>query len=150
MKIEKFKTFLRNSGADILENTDEWMILRFRTKNCPASIIYQKKNGSYTFIGEAKEAYDAMMSKDVWRSMPAGLKKKKRAQKDILERDGAECFFCGIDTTEENRTLEHLLSVAHGGNNDQANLVIACESCNNEVGDMPIIDKVRYREGKRI
>lgn len=144
MKAAKFKTFLKNSGAEILEPTNPYEVVRFRTKH-GVSVMYEGKKG-YSFTGEAKEAYEAMKKKNVWSSTPQGHRKRKKVTALILERDGVDCFYCGKETDDQTRSLEHILSVADGGNNDPANLAIACKSCNLAVGNMPIIEKIKYRE----
>jgi len=144
MKVDKFKSFLKSSGAEILEPTNPYEVVRFRTKN-GVSVVYTGKRG-YSFTGEAKEALDAMEKKNVWTIISSGLKEKREKLKLLIERDGLECFFCTKETTEDSRTIEHLLSVSSGGNNNMANLVLACKDCNIAVGDMPIIDKIRYKD----
>lgn len=148
MKADKFKQYLQQSGAEILEPTNPYEVVRFRTVN-GVSIIYKNKRGSLTFTGEAEEAYERMERKSPWTIISKGLKQKRKTLAEIIRRDGTACFFCAKETTEENRTLEHLLAVIHGGSNNPANLVIACNSCNQSVGNMPIIDKIKYRETLR-
>lgn len=149
MNVEKFKTWLSIAGAEILKPTNEYEVLRFKTPN-GVSIIYKNKKGIYSFQGESTEAYASFKKGNIWLAESVGVKAKKRKRKELIERDGCNCFFCGKETTEENRTIEHLLSVAHGGNNSLANLVLACHECNQNVGDMPIIEKVKYRELQRM
>ena len=78
----------------------------------------------------------------------------------VAARQGSYCFWCGIKIIRESRipsanclskngrtvvylcgnelreeavgTIDHLVRVADGGNNDPANLVISCRSCNSE------------------
>jgi 5-methylcytosine-specific restriction endonuclease McrA len=144
MNIDKFKTFLKISGAELQKTTNEYELVRFRTIN-GVSVVYKGKRG-YSFTGEAQEAFDAMRKSTVWTIMPRGLKEKKQTQKALLKRDGTRCFYCNVITTVETRTIEHLLSVSNGGNNNLANLVISCKSCNQAVGDIPILEKIAYRD----
>lgn len=65
---------------------------------------------------------------------------------EIYKRDGGICFYCGVHLTEEEASLEHLLSTTHGGNNDKNNLTIACKPCNLEAGAKSIVKKVRFRD----
>lgn len=143
-KTAKFKTFLRKSGAIILEPTNPYELVRFKTKN-GVSVVYTGKRG-LSFTGESREAYDTMMSKNAWNIIPDGLKEKKKTLSELIERDGPNCFYCGEETDDESRSIEHLLSVDHGGNNHLSNLVVSCRQCNVAVGNMPIIEKVKYRE----
>lgn len=147
MRVDKFKLFLVASGAELLEPTNCYEVVRFRTKN-GVSVVYEGKRG-YSFTGESAEALKAMEKKNAWTIIPNGLKEKKKSLKSLIERDGIMCFFCGVDTIDENITIEHLLSTSNGGNNNMANLVIACKDCNSAVGEMPIVDKINYRDTVR-
>lgn len=150
MNTEKLKTFLKASGAEILEPTNQYEVVRFKTMN-GVSVIYTGKRG-YSFTGEAKEAVEAMKKKNTWTIESNGMKKKKKAIAAIIERDGQNCFYCSCKLHKPNSgllptmTIEHLLSVADGGNNNVSNLVLACKPCNTAVADSPIIEKVKYRE----
>ncbi|MEW5927813.1 MAG: HNH endonuclease [Gemmatimonadota bacterium] len=69
---------------------------------------------------------------------------------DHRMRDGsavclaAHCWYCGVATTEPvqpgepqvptMRTREHQLPRSRGGGNDPANVVLACQGCNNRKG----------------
>lgn len=64
----------------------------------------------------------------------------------LVERDGPDCWYCGIETTPETRTIEHLLAQAHGGNDEMANLCIACEPCNLVAAALDIVAKVARRD----
>lgn len=68
---------------------------------------------------------------------------------EVYNRDGKQCWYCGIDLTFEQSTTEHLLATAHGGSKNNHNMTIACSPCNAEAGDLPIVEKVALRELKR-
>jgi 5-methylcytosine-specific restriction protein A len=44
----------------------------------------------------------------------------------ILRRDSHTCVYCGAPA----ETVDHIVASAHGGSDDDTNLVAACESCN--------------------
>lgn len=144
MNVDKFTTYLREAGAEILAPTNEYEVIRFRTIN-GVSVVYQGKRG-YTFTGEAKEAFQRFEKKNIWNIQGRPDKKKNETLLALIERDdGTDCFFCGIPTyAGENQTIEHFLPVADGGNNNLKNLCIACKSCNLAVGNMPIVDKIKF------
>ncbi len=48
----------------------------------------------------------------------------------VYERDGYECRYCRKQLTRFTATLDHVQSVAEGGNNSLENLVTACLDCN--------------------
>jgi hypothetical protein len=60
----------------------------------------------------------------------------------VFERDGYLCRYCHKQLTRFTATLDHVISVAEGGNNSLENLVTACLDCNSPknkraVGDFP-------------
>lgn len=146
-RIDKLNTFLIAGGAVILETTNEYEVTRFRTDN-GVNVIYSSRKRGITCVGpDAAEAYDKFNKDNVWQMVRRKDKERKKIQTAILERDGPCCFFCGKETVEgEDRSIEHILSIAHGGNNNKANLTIACIPCNQAVGDMTVVEKIKYRE----
>jgi 5-methylcytosine-specific restriction endonuclease McrA len=75
--------------------------------------------------------------------MPWALKgtKKRQLKEAVLERDGPDCHWCGVETIpvpsghegpllDGHRTLDHVLRRREGGPDEAANLVIACNLCN--------------------
>lgn len=55
---------------------------------------------------------------------------KKSLRFEIFKRDKFTCRYCGAQPPEVVLHVDHVLPVAAGGTNDEANLVTACESCN--------------------
>lgn len=145
---DKFKTFLAESGAELLKPTNPYEVIRFKTVN-GVSVIYTGKRGM-SFTGEAQEAFDAFQKRDIWQIKRRDEKELEKIKSQILERDGGECFYCNAQTVDgENRSVEHILSISHGGNNNLANLAFACVNCNQAVGNMSIVEKIEYRETLR-
>lgn len=69
----------------------------------------------------------------------------------IFARDGGACVYCGVPTHRLQKglsrsphlaTLDHVLPRSMGGPLSQANLVLACQACNNERG---IMDAQEFR-----
>jgi DNA-binding CsgD family transcriptional regulator len=48
----------------------------------------------------------------------------------ILERDQYTCQYCGQSAPNVRLEVDHRLSLADGGTNDDSNLVTACWACN--------------------
>lgn len=56
----------------------------------------------------------------------------------VLERDGWQCYLCGVSTPRELRgtyndnapELEHIIALANGGAHSVANTACACRKCN--------------------
>ena len=53
---------------------------------------------------------------------------------DIFRRDGFTCQYCGRQPSDVVLEVDHITPVAEGGDNDQMNLVTACEDCNRGKG----------------
>jgi len=49
----------------------------------------------------------------------------------VMERDQYRCKKCG---DYRNLSIDHIVSIANGGGNDEANLQILCQPCNQDKG----------------
>lgn len=49
---------------------------------------------------------------------------------DILKRDSFTCQYCGASPPDVRLHVDHVIPVALGGTNHDANLVTACQACN--------------------
>lgn len=65
----------------------------------------------------------------------------------IFARDGGRCVYCGVDTHRLGKglsrspalaTLDHVVPRSMGGPLNLANLVLACQACNNRRGVMDV------------
>lgn len=54
----------------------------------------------------------------------------KRTRYEVLRRDNHTCRYCGASAPEVKLTVDHVMPVALGGNDDPSNLVAACVDCN--------------------
>lgn len=140
--------FLETGGAEILPITNPYELARFTSAN-GVCVVYQNKKGALSYSNEhAKVAVRRFMDGKPWNATV----KHKRIQRESIEvkllaRDGNQCFYCREKFTDDNpATLEHLLSVTHGGNNNINNLALAHESCNQEAGNLSIVDKIKMRK----
>ena len=59
-------------------------------------------------------------------------------KQQILDKTSGLCAYCGTGLTLESMTVDHIISISHGGENDLDNLVPACWSCNHLKGSMPL------------
>lgn len=148
---ERFERFVADRGGEVLAPTSEWELVRFRANNLTA-IIYTKANGSVTFHGGAKTAWDAYLRQNKW-SAGNKTKRKKGGQsvviQSLIRRDGHECFYCGRNVADDDASVEHVVPLNAGGTNHIANKVLAHRQCNSEAGHMSVIEKVKLREAKR-
>lgn len=52
--------------------------------------------------------------------------------------DADECAYCQVALTDQNRTIDHRVSVLRGGSNKLRNLCLACKPCNSRKGAMDL------------
>lgn len=148
MNVEKFKTWLGNCGAEVLAPTNPYELVRFRTEN-GVSVVYTGKRGT-TFTGESEQAYNLFKQGKKWRVISRKRQQLTHLKARIASRDGKECFYCGVRFKNLDRyTVEHLLNFSHGGTENINNLALACQPDNLAVGNMSIVEKVKYRDAKR-
>lgn len=148
-RLPKFTAWLKARGAQLLEATNEWELLRFKA-NGRTSIVYAKADNSLTFTGEAAKAWRSFESSGPWRGCePVKRSKKSTTEvRALLARDGDDCFLCckplGADVT-----VEHLVAVSHGGPNHLSNKVLMHRPCNERVDHLSVAEKVRLRDQLR-
>lgn len=61
----------------------------------------------------------------------------------LLFEQGGACFFCGDGLNKANASVEHLLSKASGGTDDEGNVVACCKSLNSLLGSKPLKEKIQ-------
>jgi hypothetical protein len=54
----------------------------------------------------------------------------KRARFEVFKRDGFRCTYCGQRPPEVVLVVDHVVPVASGGTNEEANLTTSCYTCN--------------------
>lgn len=147
-EINKFKKYVSERGAIILDPTSEWEVLRFRTQN-GVSVVYKNKNGRLTYTGESIDAWAAFTSnKFSWRAVDVKRKNLKDKKIKLANRDGKRCFYHGEKMDFDQLTIEHLLNKSHGGNDHESNLCLSCADCNTIVGNWPLTKKMLWRDTK--
>ncbi len=145
---QRFNEFLELGGAEMLLLTNDYEISRFKTVN-GVCVVYQTKKGKVSFSNEfAKAAFEAFLGGKKWNAHKVFVRTaRQKVENQLLKRDGNSCFYCGTKFTDElPPTLEHILSIADGGNNNVANLALCCEDCNLKAASLPIVEKVRLRD----
>ncbi|MBY0483472.1 hypothetical protein [Nitrosomonas sp.] len=73
--IPKFREWLSERGAQVLEPTNEWELIRFKSGQ-ETSVIYKNKAGALTFVGISKEAFEKFRINGDWRAVPATKRRK--------------------------------------------------------------------------
>lgn len=141
MKQCKFKIWLQQNGAEILPVTNEHEEIRF--KGSEVGVKYKSGKFSSTY---AENAYLCYKNNKKWNGGPISTGRKVSYKKEkiyLLKRDGGDCFFCGKPLIFDI-TLEHLIPLTSGGQNNLSNMVLAHEKCNYEVNHKSIVEKVKY------
>lgn len=141
--------WLRQCGADVLAPTNPFEVARFRARG-GVHVIYTGRRGikANGFGSECLSAFEA------GRRLSMGITTKPRTslarlKAGLAERDGLECFYCGLFVSEADMTIEHLVSRHKGGPDHMDNLVLAHEPCNKEADNLPLVEKIKLREKLR-
>ncbi|MBW4564347.1 MAG: HNH endonuclease [Mojavia pulchra JT2-VF2] len=53
----------------------------------------------------------------------------------VFQRDKYQCQSCGKTTLETDLTIDHIIPLARGGQNDISNLQTLCYTCNQQKKD---------------
>ena len=150
--IPLFRTWLEGRGAIIEPITNEWEDLRFRTSN-GIGILYHNKHGYMSHGGDALRCWIAFKDDTAIGNLAPmkGVRGKKTDGEILLlaHRDGWNCFYCEWTLDFGTVTREHLVPVAHGGSDHAGNIVLACVKCNSDMGNLPLIEKLRRRDAVR-
>jgi hypothetical protein len=78
-----------------------------------------------------------------------GYQRKRQAEVDaLIARDGTLCFLCGCQLGNDI-TREHLVPRHLGGPDVLANMTLAHTACNQKLGQLAVMDKIRLREAYR-
>lgn len=140
--INKFKRWLVKHGAVLLDPTNEYELVRFKTDNGVSIIYTNSKNRPPKMVGESREAYDAFLGNRPWKSIHrdrANLSKKKAG---LAVRDGRKCFACWDVLPLDKLTIEHILSFSQGGTDNDYNLCLLCGPCNGLMDNLPVVQKI--------
>lgn len=155
-----YERWLTDSGAAILPTTNPYEVLRYtlpRDGKFDTFVIYQKKNGRMTWPGDTWKHYKAFagnghlilpddpVERAVVRKKNNGTSKPKQKRVKLVARDGTDCWFCGQEMAEDDRTIEHLVPKHDGGGNGLTNLVLAHAMCNHYAADAPLAEKIDLR-----
>lgn len=147
MDTKKFHDWLRTQGAQLLPTTNPYEVARFiaHGRTC---IVYQDSRGYTSATGFAQECVDAFRD---GQRLNMGFTQKPRSSMHklkmvLLERDGPNCFFCGVLMLDGDITVEHLVGRGKGGPDHQDNLALAHDGCNQFADNLPLIEKIKMRE----
>jgi len=165
----KFAAWLTENGAEIGRQTNPYEVIRYRayspgSRKALTHIVYSKDNGLLNFQGGSREHYQAFMDgvaptgfripaldrKDQRvAGEPDSPTKSERRRAKLLERDGSDCWFCGIPMGSDI-TIEHLVPKSARGPDALANYALAHAVCNHAAADMPLVQKIELRAKMRL
>lgn len=143
-KMTAFRDWLSGCGAQVLEPTNDWELVRFKAGD-ETSIIYRNKVGGVRYTGLAEPAWRAFSRGLAWRAKPPTIRKKRMSPmvRTIRARDGDLCFYCQRQVGADSESVEHLVAVTHGGPNHISNLFLAHKDCNAQAGHLSAPEKIR-------
>lgn len=148
--VGKFEEWLRSQGCEILPLTNEFELIRFRGK-LGTGVLYRSKNGGMSVSSRMVfDALNCFNSAKKWhgKGKPSKRSGGSKHKRELIDRDGLYCFYCGNEFLPKDLTQEHLHAVCQGGSDRIENKVLACKDCNDEAGIMPVIEKIKLRESK--
>lgn len=141
-----FTAWLVRCGAEVLEATNEWEVIRFTT-NTGIAVVHADKRGTLSSWGNgSKDAFIAFRTSQPWRATARqhsrGGKWKRERLEAVMARDGDTCPFCGHAMPADDMTLEHFVPLATGGSNHLSNLLAAHEDCNKRASHLSVRQKI--------
>ena len=71
--------------------------------------------------------------------------KRVRELRDKIKDKYCTCFFCGEFIERKLRTIDHLISLAKGGDDSEENMVVSCHQCNSEKADLDIDEYIKLK-----
>lgn len=147
-----FGAWLVENGSALLLPTNPFEVTRFLTDG-GMGVVYKNGKGRITsWTNGADRAFLAFSAKKSWRACergPRGNTKKKNLFATLAERDGTGCLYCGVPLMIDTATIEHVVSVTHGGPSHPANLALACRPCNQEASHLSAREKIEIAIRKR-
>ncbi len=76
----------------------------------------------------------------------------RRQRMRVYFREKGLCFYCNKFLSFPDSTRDHIIPKSMGGMNVYENIVLSCQSCNNERGDSPaeefLLKKMKKEQGK--
>ncbi len=150
--LEEFKDWLEFRGAKLMPPKNQGEVIRFLGTKGQVGLVYANKADIVTAMNPlATLAWQAFLVDGPWKvALPVKNRKSLSWKVAALEeRDGNECFFCGLELGEEKITVEHILSRVSGGSNHFDNLALAHEICNQLASNLSVVEKVRLRDRLR-
>lgn len=148
--LDRFTSFIKARGGEVLTPSSEWEVMRFRAGEY-RGIVYVNSRELITLYGAAVLAYEAFKNNSQWSALPRVKKEsapRRHRIKTLLLRDGGDCFLCG-KTLEHDISIEHLVPLASRGPDHLANLALMHRQCNTKCGHLSLMEKIKLRDQYR-
>ena len=143
-KLPAYRDWLSRNGAQVLEPTNEWEVVRFKSGD-ETCITYRNRTGGIKHSGLTAEfALKSFLHAKSWRAATPTCRRKSMSPMvaTLRKRDGGLCFFCQRQVDEGSESVEHLVNITHGGPNHISNLFLAHVSCNQKAGHLSAMEKI--------
>jgi hypothetical protein len=94
-----------------------------------------------TFRGKSSQALQTARKavKKVEKEQGVKVENTLTLNEVMFTLSASECLYCGRETEEHERTLDHLKPMKDGGENSFHNVCMACMECNRLKGDTPLM-----------
>ncbi len=133
------------TGAVLAMDTDKAAALSAARRLLKAAALLQRSEASNE--PQIQQA-SLWLEEDLPLPMPGARPRAiPRRRREVFERSGGRCFYCGGEVTIEAFQVEHQQPRALGGGDDLLNLVAACEPCNLAKSDRTALEFVAERRG---
>lgn len=172
LKVADFAAWLAKCGAEIGVPTNPYEMIRYRIYSAAGKlgthIVYRKESDVITWAGESFGHYQRFLDDRPLTPTKAEVpfvkkdgslfgrpdtsdaptSQGQRLRRKLLDRDGDECWFCGI-AMGDDCTIEHLVPKSDGGRNSLSNYALAHEACNRAAANRPLVTKIEMRTKMR-
>ena len=172
----QFLAYLSENGCEVGKPSNPYEVVRYRayrpdSQRPVTHIVYAKQTGllnwmdgtqghyhsflaGVTLVGQSPPfagQFDGIMESLASEMRETAAEQESKAAKmraKLIKRDGADCWFCGVDMGDDI-TIEHLIAKSNKGPNALANYALAHAKCNNDAGNLPLVAKIAMRERLR-
>jgi len=112
-------------------------------------ILIMKMNPNYKHCVIYRKRYKRLNYFVVVGLKYSGENVKRRtsgfAKRYINRHRNYRCIYCDDKLNYDNATSDHIIPISSGGNNTKVNLIVCCRYCNNERGNTPFREYLRYK-----
>lgn len=159
-EMRDFAAWLHRCGAEILEPARANELFRVGVGTDTVLSVHGLESGDQLWPKALIELYTMFMAKNLFPKLagtamlrvPSALRQSRI--RTLALRDGWVCWYCQCqlrpswhrDAEGAAATLEEICPRQVGGPPHLHNQVLACPPCNNTVANLPVVDKVKFRE----